>query len=166
MMLRSDRVGETNVMNSGLTAKIVEYKSSKKGIRLAFYYKDNLVGTRSNISYKEFQKGTVKCPLKFINSEDTTTIINYNTSPTKPIMVDREDVKKIKAYDRWIHVHKDTGIPRFADHTPLTHVILGITEFNQDTAHRNRNYLDCRKKNIYPLTKSQKYYRKFYKGVQ
>jgi len=85
-----NRVGETNTTNDGLTMKIVSYTSSTN---MDVEFVDWGV-VKESVSYSNFKRGQIKCPLIEETRETVTTCTNPNVNNFS-FIVDTEDLPKV-----------------------------------------------------------------------
>lgn len=86
MNKRNARINEIRIMNNGLKAKIIDYRSS---IDLDIEFENGMIV--ENTHYNTFKNGGIKCPLIVNKVDNYIQIINANINPNFEFIIDSDD---------------------------------------------------------------------------
>ena len=163
----NDRTGESRIMNNGLEATIMAYHNSSN-VDVQF---EN--GARiNNRTYKDFQDGSIKCPMLIKVIGDYAEVTNANIPINQKFIMDVEDLPLLKEYS-WSE--NATGYIRSSAYGKgkfLHRLIMGATDKIQ-VDHINGDKSDNRKRNLRICTNAENNWNKekwsngssVYKGV-
>jgi len=140
---KTERIGETRVMNNGMKATIIEYKNC-----------DNIIvqlenGVKKNVKYSHYKRGRVGSPMIY------NTIENYieceNPNIRLKFLIDKEDIGILG--DKFWYL-QNTGYVNNKKGIPLHRLIMNCPK-GKYIDHINGNKLDNRKANLRICTNAE-----------
>jgi len=142
----NSRIGETNTTSFGLTVRIASYENAKN---MTVEFVD--VGiSKEKVTYNNFRKGQIKCPMVFKTEGSVTECVNPNLN--FHFTIDSEDVSKV---DGVLWSQTTTGYAYNDKRGKLHKVIMPSLEQKEDIDHINGIKTDNRKENLRPCTHAQ-----------
>jgi len=142
----NSRVGETNTTSFGLTVKIVSYEGAKN---MTVEFVD--VGiSKEKVTYNNFRKGQIKCPMVFKTEGSVTECVNPNINIS--FLIDTDDIAKV---DGVLWSQTTTGYVYNDKRGKLHKVLMPSVGQNVDIDHINGIRTDNRKENLRPCTRKQ-----------
>jgi hypothetical protein len=139
----NSRIGETNTTNDGLTVRIASYEDAKN---MTVEFVDVGV-TKKNVTYSNFMRGKLKCPMVFKTEGSVTECVNPNLD--FHFTIDSEDMPKVEGV---LWSQTSAGYVYNNKKGKLHKVIM---EQKESIDHINGIKTDNRKENLRPCTHAQ-----------
>jgi len=140
------RVGETKTTSFGLTVRIASYENSHN---MTVEFVDVGV-TKKNVTYCNFQKGLIKCPMIFKTEGSITECVNPNLNIS--FLIDTDDIPKV---DGVLWSQNDKGYVYNDRRGKLHKIVMPSSGQNEDIDHINGIKTDNRKENLRSCTRGQ-----------
>jgi len=141
----NSRVGETNTTSFGLTVRIASYEDAKN---MTVEFVDVGV-TKENVTYSNFRRGQIKCPMVFKTEGSVTECVNPNLNIS--FLIDTNDIPKVSGV-LW---SQNNGYVYNDKRGKLHKVIMPSSGQKEDIDHVNGDRMDNRKENLRPCTRAQ-----------
>jgi len=143
--LRDERLGEIGRMNNGLSARIIEYRTTKS---IDVEFENGIIA--ENREYGKFKLGEIACPLIIETINDYAKVTNINNEQPLTWLMDIEDLPLLDKYkwgknhEGYISRHARNSNPR----TIFLHRVVMNAPGGTEVDHRDGNKLDIRKQNL------------------
>lgn len=140
------RIGETRTMSTGLKATVIAYRNTNN---VDLQFENGIIA--KDRSYDAFKRGSIKCPMMVEHIEDYVKVTNANLSPPFSFLCDIEDLRIARKVFWSADSEGYVTNGKFGQFHRL--IINAPAEIEVD--HKNRNKIDCRKRNLRACTHAE-----------